>query len=278
MGVKISVDDAAFQKMVNMLALTSANALDYKASLFREAASVMVVVASMAKPAQKGKVQKEAFEAGIGSIETSFARLTINSGKRGGKKGLVWYKHDRYNGKYGTRIVGLAEGKGQTRRLTKSESSTRFLAEDWVTIQKLFKETIQTGKNRAKAAVQSIGLEQQSWLQIIQSLGIDPINHPPATRRRSPKSLTALTRGGKSIKMGTSRTIGDSKSLIIEMSNFSEIAYKAKKRKGDAGKSGIQKVEAAKRIRAAAMKNMLKAEIEAKNAKAQNLPYYSSIK
>ena len=253
----IYVDTTKFREYVRELA-KSADATRLSSTVKSEAASVMKVVAGWTRPAKKGDVRAQMYQRTISPYRETDTIFSVNKKRNIGR---AWFSDRKGRGRGGRAWFLVGQYAVNGNRIGKQFAPSRLLMPaDAFAKSVTFRKAAEANANaRVKAALASIGLEQQSWLQIIQALGYTP-QHPPSRAGVKAASLTARTRGGRSITTGTSTSTGSGTRFVATTANTLTIAAKAKAngRRGDAAKSGEAKVAGAIRVRQKAYEQAVK--------------------
>jgi hypothetical protein len=141
--------------------------------------------------------------------------LTINSGRRGGHPGQMWYRTKR--GKF--QSAGLMDVK---RTGSHRWANIHFPDDDWAAMQTAAAKAGTAISTMIPAARRSIGLSRQSVVQIADSLGIDLLRVQGGGTLSGAglaKARAALASTGKSYRNGFGASSGDEVRAYVDLIN-----------------------------------------------------------
>lgn len=254
MRIKADIDVRKFNAYTRELAKRLGVSVQHTQE--HEAAAVMKRAASMEKVANKAATTSDALWSALSRIDDGTTLMTVNSGKRGGWPGQVWFT-DHTTGRHGRkRWFPIAQIPSIAQR---GRMSTRIF---WNTDQRLpgavwagARATWAAEQNEAAQVVQmrlrSRGLTMASWVQIIDAVGV-PLDRVPPSGKVPAWVRQATTRTGKpQPRMGYAVRYKRRGNFVLETNQASVIAI----RRGAAAK-----IAGAIRIRAAAYRRAVKAD------------------
>jgi hypothetical protein len=215
--------------------------------VYREAAAVLKLTASFVKPAKLGAVKAQRAFHVLRRIDDGKDVLSVNSGKRGGRPGLVWF---------GEKPGGRPGRGGRTWRPVATyrplyginRLERRVSDEDNAKVERLWRSERNEAREAVKLAVARRGLAMRGWLDAIEALGLDVDTVPPQSAKippnarnpRRPQSLPWFSRKEDFASPGQ---------FLLVVTNRSGLAVRT---------GGKNLVERAIRRRSAAFKNALK--------------------
>lgn len=229
--IDMTHDMRRFAELCTRLSAAS-GAADLQRVVMSESGSVVKVAATMQKVADVPTTTATAAYRALHSISTGMsggAKISVNgrTGRSGGERGTIWFRA-RAQGRGGKdwRRIGTWRPPFAFIRDGRHLSSTH-----WAIAQSMWADAIQDAERDVKEALKARGLTMQSWVQIIEGMGLDPNTVAPKGRRIPMAVRRAKTRRGP-IRTGFASVEHGDRGTSVVLRNANRIAI----RKGGAGK------------------------------------------
>ena len=220
-----TADTRRFAELCTRLAAAS-GCSDVAHIVKAEAGSVVKVAATMQKVAGVPATTATAAFRALHSIATGVsggAKISVNGrvGRLGLERGTVWFR-------------AKAQGRGgkDWRRIgtwrppfSFVRDGWRISATDWAIAQSMWADAIQDAERDVRDALKARGLTMQSWVQIIEGMGLAPDEVAPKGRRVPMAVRRAQTRRGP-IRTGFATVEQSERGTSIVVRNSNRVAIR----------------------------------------------------